>query len=202
MGGDVGGTGPGAALLAEMSFRRLQSLLLPVGTEKVPVPGGAVCLERVGDHLVLGNDDVVLGHKVDGSILGMPDVIVEDDGREVEAAAVGGAIAAAALAGAGNVRAEEAQAEAEEAKAQAAAAQATADVALSQPAGVSHEEVNAIVEDKMASAIDRLAERLAPAPTPAPAPVPAEPQKDQAPASVEKEQAKRKTWRECWEGGR
>ena len=130
-------------------------------------------------------------------------VVVEGENEEVEGAAVGGAIAAATLAGASTVRAEQAQAEAEEAKVQAAAAQATADVALAQPAGVTHEEVGAIVDDKLGAALDRLALAIAPpaveqqeAPPPA-----APPTADVAPKSVEREQAHKKTWRERWEEG-
>ncbi len=185
-----------------MGLGALQGLLFAVGGEHVPITGRAMKLERTGDHLVLDDDNVVLLHKVMVYHTSMPEVtVVEDGGEGTESAAVGGALAAATLAGASTVKADAAQQEAEDAKAQAAAAQATADLALSQPAGVSHEEVGAIVEDKLAVAFDRLAERLAPpAPVATAAVVEAKPVRDEPPKSVEKQEAKKKSLRERWGG--
>jgi hypothetical protein len=133
----------------------------------------------------------------------MPKTVVVEgsDEGEVEGAAVGGALAAATLAGASSVKADQAQASADEAKIKAEEAKATADVAIAQPAGVTHEEVGAIVDDKLGAALDRLALAIAPPPEqevggPIPAPAPT----DEPPKSVEKEQAHKKTWRERWEG--
>jgi hypothetical protein len=135
----------------------------------------------------------------------MPKTVVVEgsDEGEVEGAAVGGAIAAATLAGASSVKADQAQASADEAKIKAEEAKATADVAISQPAGVTHEEVGAIVDDKLGAAIDRLALAIAPpAAEQQASPSPAVPPTDEPPKSVEHEQAKKKTWSERWEGSR
>lgn len=132
-------------------------------------------------------------------------IIIEDNENEDGSVLAEAAVAAAAVSGAAHAQAADAAADAEE-------AEATAELALHQSTKAAEaavirptfEESRAmteeIVDDKIAAALNRLAERLAPATVEAEVEVHEEPPPDEPPSNLKKKTKKKRTFAERYLG--